>query len=496
MTTSLLTMASLTISLCQMRARSRGCEVDAMKKILSALLATFMVLTVCTVPASAVSSGVLQTCYHIIDMRYGKRNGLKYDIDLRSILGKGHEGGRSPDAITLSKDTGEVEYGVTVSINSYADDAAYAQGVAYPIIKCWFDDVLVSDGKKVQKAYQEMESHWGYPLLVDGLVHTSTMIDGYASGGDYGPDWTVIPTEKFSFNTTSLSPGKHTIRFSVNPDFMDEEEDPSNNTAVREIYIKESSDTPAAPALAAVTSSSIAVTAVSGQEYSIDGGTTWQSRGLFEGLEPETSYEVITRTAETDTAMASAVSAPLTVTTKPLAPDAPAAPVLESVTSSSITVSAVAGLEYNLNGGAWQDSATFSGLSPNTRYEIRARVKATGDMPCSEASPALAVTTDKQSVSAPAAPVLASRTDTSVTVQTAPGQEYSIDGGSTWQSSGTFTGLSPNREYSIAARIAETETAYASPSSPALSVKTKKPAPSAPAAPRLWSRTDTTITIY
>ncbi len=61
-----------------------------MKKILSALLAALVVLTLCAVPASAVSSGGLQTYYYISNERYGKRNGLKYDIVVTEIPVNGY----------------------------------------------------------------------------------------------------------------------------------------------------------------------------------------------------------------------------------------------------------------------------------------------------------------------------------------------------------------------------------------------------------------------
>ena len=59
---------------------------------------------------------------------------------------------------------------------------------------------------------------------------------------------------------------------------------------------------------------------------------------------------------------------------------------------------------------------------------------------------------------------MASRTDTSITLNTISGCEYSING-TTWQDSTTFSGLSSGTTYTFYARYKETSTSYASVSS-------------------------------
>ena len=72
----------------------------------------------------------------------------------------------------------------------------------------------------------------------------------------------------------------------------------------------------------------------------------------------------------------------------------------------------------------------------------------------------------KATQSAPAAPTASSRTDTSITLTTVSGAEYSKDG-SNWQGSTSFTGLNPGQQYTFYVRYAETANKFASASSSA-----------------------------
>ena len=77
----------------------------------------------------------------------------------------------------------------------------------------------------------------------------------------------------------------------------------------------------------------------------------------------------------------------------------------------------------------------------------------------------------------PAAPILdvVSKTDATITVTENSAWEYSINNGTDWQDSNTFTGLEPNTTYDqIVARVKETATQKASANSAAISVTTNK----------------------
>ncbi|MGE4276569.1 MAG: S-layer homology domain-containing protein [Lawsonibacter sp.] len=70
-----------------------------------------------------------------------------------------------------------------------------------------------------------------------------------------------------------------------------------------------------APTLAGKTDSTITVTAVSGQEYSIDDGLTWQSSNTFTGLNTNTVYSISSRVAASGSDLASDPGPALSVTT-------------------------------------------------------------------------------------------------------------------------------------------------------------------------------------
>ena len=94
------------------------------------------------------------------------------------------------------------------------------------------------------------------------------------------------------------------------------------------------------------------------------------------------------------------------------------------------------------------------------------------------ASLTLTVIINKAAQTAPAAPTMSSNSSNSITLNTVENNangaaaEYSKDGGSTWQSSPEFTGLTPGTSYTFAVRYAETENYAASPASDTASFST------------------------
>ena len=168
----------------------------------------------------------------------------------------------------------------------------------------------------------------------------------------------------------------------------------------------------------------------------------------------------------------------VTVSSLPAAPTGTITQPTCTKPTGSITITAPtgAGLQYSINGGAYQSSPTFSGLTPNN-YTITVQ-NAAGCV-----SPASAAFVVNAAPSAPAAPTgnitqptcnTATGTIT-ITDPTGAGLQYSINGGA-YQSSPTFSGLTPNN-YTITVQNA------AGCVSAASAVFVVNAAPSAPAAP-------------
>lgn len=240
-----------------------------------------------------------------------------------------------------------------------------------------------------------------------------------------------------------------------------------------QLYAVWSGNIPSAPTVLNYTDTKVTLIPIAGGEYSLD-GISWQTSNVFENLSPSTKYTFYQRYAKTDTNEASVSSRGTTVTTdKSKQTLIPNAPTVHSVTDSSITLVAVNGCEYSLDGITWQTSNVFEGLSCGTKYIFYQRYKETFSTYAGNRSEGASFRTDKGTQSAPSKPTLLSKTYNTVTLVSIDGYEYSMDG-ITWQKSNIFTGLNPETNYLFYQRKAETDTRYASEASDALTIKTKE----------------------
>ena len=250
--------------------------------------------------------------------------------------------------------------------------------------------------------------------------------------------------------------------------------------------MKPGAGAPEMPKLVFAGVDTIEVKAADGAEYAICEGRAvpdqqwnWQISPVFSGLKAATEYSVAARIAGTEDQMPGAVSELLIVSTGKYEAEPLGRPELISVSDTRIEVAAVSGQVYAIykqstmpEGLNWQSSGVFEKLHPNTEYRIVTKTPETAEYKESMVSEALVVTTQKTPTKAPEAPKLTDRSQTVLEVEKKNGQEYSIDGGKTWQTEGRFEKLKAETDYEIVTRIKETSTAAASAASQPLKVST------------------------
>jgi gliding motility-associated-like protein len=177
-------------------------------------------------------------------------------------------------------------------------------------------------------------------------------------------------------------------------------------------------------------------------EYSLDGGA-YQSNGLFTGLSAAT-YSVTIRDENSCTITFNAnVSEPATALTGSVT--AQTNVTCSGGSDGSVTVEGAGGTgnyEYALNGGSYQTSGTFTGLSEGIfTVTVRDENLCTYDVPFT----IIALTTDLViQVTSQTSPACYGNANGSITVAGSGGTspyEYQVNG-SAFQTSGTFTDLS------------------------------------------------------
>ncbi|MBQ6143203.1 MAG: hypothetical protein IJI84_01760 [Clostridia bacterium] len=193
-------------------------------------------------------------------------------------------------------------------------------------------------------------------------------------------------------------------------------------------------------------------------EYSKDGGKTWQASAAFYNLTPNTTYKFIYRYKNTELRCAGKNSSEITVKTKSSAPEAPEKVEIIKKTNCTVTLKYVPGQEYSKDGGkTWQDSPEFYNLNENTTYSFVTRIKETDEHMPSFISEENKIKTKSLSKKIPEELEIIKKTNHEIIFKGNSGQEYSKDGGKTWQDSPEFKNLEGSTTYNFATRFKETE---------------------------------------
>lgn len=186
--------------------------------------------------------------------------------------------------------------------------------------------------------------------------------------------------------------------------------------------------------------------------YSINGGSTWQGLGMFLNL-PAGTYDVRMRDAAS-TACVVTLNAALVITEPALL-----TATIGSTNAScfgaadgTITMSAATGgsgsYEYSINGGGtWQASGNFTALGAGTYVILMRDALYTGCVKILSAGYTLTQPTMLSATLSKTDVTCLGAANGTITISSPAGgygtYEYSIDGGSTWLSSGTFNALTP-----------------------------------------------------
>ena len=218
---------------------------------------------------------------------------------------------------------------------------------------------------------------------------------------------------------------------------------------------------PAAPRASNAGTNSITVAAIPGAVFSIDGGTNWQESTIFDGLTPDTAYTIQAKYPSDRNHEESPVSSAVISTTRQ---SATAATVQSAVYTYDGTPKS---LVADVPTGCAEVVQTFTGTSgtsygPTTEPPVnpgvyKVKVSYTMESGYEELQPQYAtLTINKATPAMPLAPVVTGVTDSSIIIQVEDGMAYSIDGGVTWQTTDTFTGLNRDTIYEIKVKAVET----------------------------------------
>jgi hypothetical protein len=150
-------------------------------------------------------------------------------------------------------------------------------------------------------------------------------------------------------------------------------------------YIADKALTPKAPEAESVVNTTITLKATEGYEYKMNEGE-WQTSNVFAGLEPVTAYTFYQRVAESPYVHESNSSEGAVIVSGKNKGRSVKTPAIKTVTSSSVTVAALAGCEYSIDGVNFQAEPELTNLRANTQYTVYQRAAETADCDAGEAA--------------------------------------------------------------------------------------------------------------
>ena len=239
------------------------------------------------------------------------------------------------------------------------------------------------------------------------------------------------------------------------------------------IILKASQSAPAA-ALTATSDTTLTVSNLSGAEYSIDGGNTWQTSHTFTGLERDTQYTILVRLAADknhEASPATEVKGKTTTTTSEIPAMLPAYSATYDGTAKeyphAASLSDIAGVQsvtvtYS---GTTNAGAGYRSTTPPTeagQYAVTVSLTAKPGYVLAQSIIGTKLTIERAPQALTETPTIAKVTTATVTVNPIAGAEYSGNNGASWQTNNSFTGLAPQTSFIILVRLAETANYMAS----------------------------------
>ncbi len=157
------------------------------------------------------------------------------------------------------------------------------------------------------------------------------------------------------------------------------------NKDIKFEYIADKAFTPGAPEAESVVNTTITLKATEGYEYKMNDGE-WQASNVFSGLAPVTAYFFYQRVAESPYAQASNSSEAAVIRSGRNKGRSVKIPVIRAITSSSVTVAALEGCEYSIDGVNFQADPKIINLRANTQYTVYQRAAETAECDAGEAA--------------------------------------------------------------------------------------------------------------